>query len=172
MASEVLQSKLGFDTIEKQGIKREKLSVSEVQGKARCLRRHVIGMTGTAGSGYPGGSLSAADIVAALYFRVMRHDPNNPHWEDRDRFVLSKGHAAPLLYAALAESGHFPLELLYEVRRLDSPLQGHPDMTELPGVEASTGSLGKCFPWPMEWPSLAGLTVAPIECMSSWVTAK
>ncbi len=124
-------------------MKQEKLSVSELQGKARCLRCHIIGMTGTAGSGHPGGSLSAADIVAALYFRVMHHDPSNPCWEDRDRFVLSKGHAAPLLYAVLAESGYFPFELLYRLRKLDSPLQGHPHMAELPGVEASTGSLGQ-----------------------------
>ena len=126
MASEVLQSKPGFGTIEKQGMKRENLSVSEVQGKARCLRRDVIGMTGTVGSGYPGGSLSAADIVAALYFRVMRHDPNNPHSEDRDRFVLRKGHAAPLLYVALAESGYFPLELLYGLASLTAPCTGIP----------------------------------------------
>ena len=72
----------------------EKLSLSDLQGKARCLRCHIIGMVGTAGSGHPGGSLSAADIVAALYFGVMNHDPDNPSWEDRDRFVLSKGHAA------------------------------------------------------------------------------
>ena len=119
------------------------LSLSELQGKARCLRCHIIGMTATAGSGHPGGSLSAADLVAALYFRILRHDPQNPQWEDRDRFVLSKGHAAPVLYAALAESGYFPRELLYGLRDCDSPLQGHPDMHQLPGVEASTGSLGQ-----------------------------
>jgi transketolase len=122
---------------------KERLSLSELQGKARCLRCHIIGMTATAGSGHPGGSLSSADIVAALYFGVMRHDPHRPHWEDRDRFVLSKGHAAPVLYAALAESGYFPRDLLYGLRKCDSPLQGHPDMGLLPGVEASTGSLGQ-----------------------------
>ncbi len=121
----------------------KRLSLSELQGKARCLRCHVIGMTATAGSGHPGGSLSSADIVTALYFAIMRHDPDHPHWEDRDRFVLSKGHAAPVLYAALAESGYFPRELLYSLRKCDSPLQGHPDMGLLPGVEASTGSLGQ-----------------------------
>jgi transketolase len=119
------------------------LSISELQGKARCLRCHIIGMTATAGSGHPGGSLSSADIIAALYFRVMRHDPQNPQWEDRDRFVLSKGHAAPALYAALAESGYFPRRWLEGLRRCDSPLQGHPHMRLLPGVEASTGSLGQ-----------------------------
>lgn len=121
----------------------QKLSIPELQGKARCLRCHIIGMTATAGSGHPGGSLSAADIIAALYFGVMRHNPRKPRWKDRDRFVLSKGHAAPVLYAALAESGYFPRELLYDLRKCDSPLQGHPDMAKLPGVEASTGSLGQ-----------------------------
>jgi transketolase len=121
----------------------ETLSVSELQGKARCLRCHIIGMTATAGSGHPGGSLSAADIVAALYFRVLRHNPGDPQWKDRDRFVLSKGHAAPVLHAALAESGYFPRELLRGLRCCDSPLQGHPEMHLLPGVEASTGSLGQ-----------------------------
>lgn len=121
----------------------KRLSLSELQGKARCLRCHIIGMTATAGSGHPGGSLSSADIVAALYFGVLRHDPNRPQWEDRDRFVLSKGHAAPVLYAALAESMYFPRELLYSLRKCDSSLQGHPDMGLLPGVEASTGSLGQ-----------------------------
>lgn len=124
-------------------MKEQDLSLSELQAKARCLRCHIIGMTATAGSGHPGGSLSAADIVAALYFRVMHHDPDSPRWKDRDRFVLSKGHAAPLLYAALAESGYFSVELLRGLRKADSPLQGHPHMAELPGVEASTGSLGQ-----------------------------
>lgn len=121
----------------------QKLSLSVLQGKARCLRCHIIGMTATAGSGHPGGSLSAADIMAALYFGVMRHNPHDPRWRDRDRLVLSKGHAAPVLYAALAESGYFPRELLYDLRKCASPLQGHPDMADLPGVEASTGSLGQ-----------------------------
>ncbi len=110
---------------------------------AKQLRRHVITMIATAGSGHPGGSLSAADIVTALYFKIMRHDPNNPHWLDRDRFVLSKGHAAPVLYAALAECGYFPLEELSTFRKLDSRLQGHTDKTLTPGVEMSAGSLGQ-----------------------------
>ena len=119
------------------------LSIPELEKMAKQLRRDVITMIATAGSGHPGGSLSAADIVTALYFKVMRHDPKNPQWLDRDRFVLSKGHAAPILYAALAESGYFPLEELSTLRKLDSRLQGHTDRTLTPGVEMSAGSLGQ-----------------------------
>ena len=96
-----------------------------------------------AGSGHPGGSLSATDLLTALYFQVMRHDPKNPKWADRDRLVFSKGHGAPALYAALAHRGYFPKEQLMTLRKLDSPLQGHPDMRRVPGLEASTGSLGQ-----------------------------
>ncbi len=109
---------------------------------AKRLRRHVITMTATAGSGHPGGSLSAADIITALYFKAMRHNPQNPQWLDRDRFILSKGHAAPILYAALAESGYFPVEELATLRKLDSRLQGHTDRNLTPGGEMSAGSLG------------------------------
>ena len=109
---------------------------------AKKLRRHVITMTATAGSGHPGGSLSAADIITALYFKVLRHDPQNPRWSDRDRFILSKGHAAPILYAALAETGYFPVSELATLRKLDSRLQGHTDRNLTPGVEMSAGSLG------------------------------
>jgi transketolase len=114
-----------------------------MQGIARKLRRHIITMTGKAGSGHPGGSLSAADIVTALYFRVLRHNPADPLWPDRDRFILSKGHAAPLLYAALAESGYFPVEQLSTLRQIDSCLQGHTDCRFTVGVEMSAGSLGQ-----------------------------
>lgn len=110
---------------------------------ARRLRVEVVRMTARAGSGHPGGSLSAADIVACLYFRAMRIDSRRPDWPQRDRFVLSKGHAAPVLYAALALRGYFPPEELETLRRLGSPLQGHPHMRLVPGVEASTGSLGQ-----------------------------
>jgi transketolase len=119
------------------------LSIPELENMARQLRRHVISMIATAGSGHPGGSLSAADIVTALYFKVMRHDPKNPQWPDRDRFVLSKGHAAPILYAALAECSYFPVEELSTLRKLGSRLQGHTDRTMTPGVEMSAGSLGQ-----------------------------
>jgi transketolase len=119
------------------------LSIPELEKMAKQLRRDVITMIATAGSGHPGGSLSAADIVTALYFKAMRHDPKNPQWPDRDRFVLSKGHAAPILYAALAECGYFLVEELSTLRKLDSRLQGHTDRTLTPGVEMSAGSLGQ-----------------------------
>ncbi|GAG45641.1 unnamed protein product, partial [marine sediment metagenome] len=118
------------------------LPVTELREMAKKLRRHIITMTATAGSGHPGGSLSAADIVTALYFKIMRYNPQNTQWADRDRFILSKGHAAPILYAALAESGYFPVEELATLRKLDSRLQGHTDRNLTPGVEMSTGSLG------------------------------
>ncbi|OIQ58728.1 transketolase [Moorella thermoacetica] len=109
---------------------------------ARQIRRDIVRMVGAAGSGHPGGSLSAVEIVTALYFKVMRLDPERPDWPERDRFVLSKGHAAPVLYAALAERGFFAVDKLDTLRQLGSPLQGHPDRKALPGVEVSTGSLG------------------------------
>lgn len=120
-----------------------KLSISELETKARVIRRHIIKMISAANSGHPGGSLSAADIVTALYFNLMRHDPKNPQWLDRDRFILSKGHAAPVLYAVLAECGYFPIEELNTLRKLDSRLQGHTDRNLTPGVEMSAGSLGQ-----------------------------
>jgi transketolase len=119
------------------------LSTEELATIAKKLRRHVITMTGKAGSGHPGGSLSAAEIVTTLYFKVLRHDPKNPRWKDRDRFILSKGHAAPILYAALAERDYIPIEELTTLRRPGSCLQGHCDMTATPGVEMSSGSLGQ-----------------------------
>ncbi|MBI4744612.1 MAG: transketolase [Actinobacteria bacterium] len=100
-------------------------------------------MTGEAGSGHPGGSLSAADIVSTLYFYQLRHRPAEPKWRERDRFVLSKGHVAPVLYAALAESGYFSRDILWTLRKMGSILQGHPDMKKVPGVEISSGSLGQ-----------------------------
>lgn len=118
-------------------------SLIEMQEIARRLRRHIIEMITKAGSGHPGGSLSAVEIVTALFFKVMRHDPANPQWQERDRFILSKGHAAPLLYAALAESGYLPVKELATLRQLDSRLQGHTDRTLTPGVEMSAGSLGQ-----------------------------
>jgi transketolase len=112
--------------------------------RAKKLREDIVRMTTEAGSGHPSSSLSAVEVITALYFGgFLRHDANNPHWPDRDRFILSKGHAAPVLYAALAEAGYFPHEAIMTLRKLGSPLEGHPNMLKLPGVEASTGSLGQ-----------------------------
>jgi transketolase len=119
------------------------LSIAELEAVARRLRRHIVSMIGRAGSGHPGGSLSAVEILSTLYFRVLRHNPRQPDWPDRDRFILSKGHAAPVLYATLAECGYFPVEELSTLRQLDSRLQGHTDRTLTPGVEMSAGSLGQ-----------------------------
>ncbi len=119
------------------------LSIDEMMVMAKTLRRHIITMTAKAGSGHPGGSLSSVEIITALYFNVMRHNPRNPNWPDRDRFVLSKGHAAPLLYAALAEAGYLPIEELETLREYGSRLQGHTDRTKTPGVEMSAGALGQ-----------------------------
>ncbi len=107
------------------------------------IRREIIKMIAAAGSGHPGGSLSAADIIAVLYNDILNVDPDDPGKYDRDRFVLSKGHAAPALYAALALKGFFPVEELADLRKLGSRLQGHPDMHKLPGIDMSTGSLGQ-----------------------------
>jgi transketolase len=120
---------------------REKIAFLEE--KARNLRVSIVKTLHKSQSGHTGGSLSAIDMVTALYFHAMRHDPENPRWEERDRFVLSKGHAAPAQYVALAEAGYFPKEDLMMLRRLGSHLQGHPDSKGTPGVEVCTGSLGQ-----------------------------
>jgi len=118
--------------------------VEEIEEKAKTVRGHIIQMIGKAGSGHPGGSLSCSDILATLYFgKILRVDPKNPLWPDRDRFVLSKGHAVPALYACLAERGFFSKDVLHTLRQFGSILQGHPDCRKTPGVEASTGSLGQ-----------------------------
>ena len=115
----------------------------QLQVMACKVRMGVIEGVHAAKSGHPGGSLSAADMFTYLYFKELRVDPKNPHWEDRDRFVLSKGHTAPGLYAALALRGFFPVEDLVTLRKLGSYLQGHPNMNSVPGVDMSTGSLGQ-----------------------------
>ena len=120
-----------------------KPDIASLKEKAKILRIEILKMLTEAGSGHTGGSLSAADVVAALYFYKMRHDPSNPKWPERDRFVLSKGHAAPVLYGALALSGYFDKKLLGTLRKIGSPLQGHPCSRKLPGIEISTGSLGQ-----------------------------
>jgi transketolase len=115
----------------------------KLEETATKVRRHVVEMTCQAGSGHPGGSLSITDVLVALYFKHMKHKPSNPSWDKRDRLVLSKGHAAPALYATLAEAGYFPKKVLNSLRQPGSILQGHPDHLKVPGVEVSTGSLGQ-----------------------------
>jgi len=117
--------------------------ITSLEEKARLLRRHVLKMTHAAKSGHPGGSLSCTDILTALYFHTLRVDPKKPDWPQRDRFVLSKGHAAPILYAALAEKGFFPTEELTTLRKFGSRLQGHPERGLVPGVEACAGAEGQ-----------------------------
>lgn len=118
-------------------------SVEQMQAVAHDIRVDIVESLHCAGSGHPGGSLSAVEMLTVLYFHQMNIDPQNPNWEDRDRFVLSKGHAAPVYYAALAERGYFPKETLKTLRQIDSPLQGHPDRKKVRGVDMSTGSLGQ-----------------------------
>jgi transketolase len=118
-------------------------TVRKLQDRAGVLRRHVLRMVHAAGSGHVGGSLSAAEMMAVLYFHVLRVDPSRPDWPERDRFVLSKGHACPILYAALAERGFFPVEEILTFRQMNSRLQGHPEMGTLPGVDANAGAEGQ-----------------------------
>ena len=115
----------------------------DLKALARDMRVDIIRMIEAAGSGHPGGSLSVIDVLTVLYWKFLKHDPKNPDWEERDRLILSKGHACPALYAVMAKRGYFPSELLATLRKLGSPLQGHPDRLRLPGVEFSTGSLGQ-----------------------------
>jgi transketolase len=117
-------------------------TIRELQEIARLIRIDVVTMIHKAGDGHPGAALSAADLITALYFHVMRVDPANPKWQDRDRFILSKGHACPALYAALARKGYFPRDDLVGLRSLGSHLQGHPDMNKTPGIDSTSGSLG------------------------------
>lgn len=118
------------------------MDVAGLESTARQLRRDIIQMVHDAGSGHPGAALSAVEIVTALYFHVMSIDPGRPDWRERDRFILSKGHACPVHYAALARRGYFAPEELSRLRRIDSRLQGHPDMNKTPGVDMTSGSLG------------------------------
>src|SRR5271157_5232878 len=120
-------------------------SIEELQAICKRVRRHIVEMTGAAKSGHPGGSLSAVEILVELYFDYMHIDPRNPKWPDRDRFILSKGHAAPVLYAVMAEAGFAdtPIGQLNTLRKLGSMYQGHPDVRFIPSLEASTGSLGE-----------------------------
>ena len=119
------------------------MTIKELCSQANELRRTIVEMVYRAGSGHIGGSLSAAEILTVLYFHEMRLDPENPSWEGRDRFVLSKGHATPVYYGTLAARGFFPAETLDTFRKLGSILQGHPDRKHIPGVDMSSGSLGQ-----------------------------
>ena len=139
----------------------------DLEAVTRTLRRNIVKMIAEAGSGHPGGSLSAVEMLTALYFRVLRHRPSEPSWADRDRFILSKAHACPVLYAALAEAGYFPEEELMTFRKVDSRLQGHAHI-KTPGVEMSGGSLGQGLSFgvgtalaaPTGRPPVAGFRVA------------
>jgi transketolase len=133
--------------------------IKDLENKAKQIRRLIIQMLAKAGSGHPGGSLSAADLITALFFVVLRHDPKNPLWPERDRFHMSKGHCCPLWYAALAELGYFPKEKLMTLRQLGSILQGHPDR-RTPGVDVASGSLGQ------------GLSVALGMCLAAKLDKK
>jgi transketolase len=119
------------------------IGIEELKQKAIEMRKTALTMIHEAQSGHPGGSLSAADVVTALYFKEMNIDPDNPQWEDRDRFVLSKGHVCPIQYSALALTGFVPYDTIYTLRKFGSPFQGHPDMKKCPGIDISTGSLGQ-----------------------------
>jgi transketolase len=116
---------------------------ADLKSLVKQMRLDIIRMIEAAGNGHPGGSLSVIDTLAVLYWKFLKHDPKRPDWEERDRLILSKGHACPALYAAMAYRGYFPKEQLMTLRKLGSPLQGHPDRLRLPGIEFSTGSLGQ-----------------------------
>jgi transketolase len=118
-------------------------NVEALQAIARTTRRQIVEMITAAKSGHPGGSLSAVEVLVTLYFDVLRHDPQNPRWPDRDRFILSKGHACPVLYSVMAQCGYTPVDQLSTLRKMGSIYQGHPDVRFIPALEASTGSLGQ-----------------------------
>lgn len=119
------------------------LSTTDLKTLTRDMRVDIIRMIEAAGNGHPGGSLSVIDLLTVLYWKFLKHDPKKPDWDGRDRFILSKGHACPALYAVMAHRGYFPKADLLNLRKLGSPLQGHPDRMRMPGIEFSTGSLGQ-----------------------------
>ena len=119
------------------------LNIKSLEERAKIIRRYIIKMLAKAGSGHPGGSLSAVDLLVVLFYNKMRHNPQQPKWQDRDRFILSKGHGCPALYAILADMGYFSVDKLETLRQFGSILQGHPCMKTTPGIEISSGSLGQ-----------------------------
>ncbi|MFO0793106.1 MAG: transketolase [Candidatus Brocadiaceae bacterium] len=121
----------------------QNLDTKSLEDRSKVIRRHVITMLAKAGSGHPGSSLSTVDLLVALFYSKLRHNPRQPAWPDRDRFVMSKGHACPALYATLAETGYFGIDKLDTLRQFGSMLQGHPCMKTTPGIEISGGSLGQ-----------------------------
>lgn len=144
---------------------------------AKEVRRNIVKMVYTAKSGHPGGSLSAVEALVSLYFGEMNIDPTQPELEERDRFVLSKGHITPAYYSVLAERGYFPKEELASFRKIDSRLQGHPCMQECPGIDMSTGSLGQGFPVQSEWrlvQSFGIVIIGFIRCLETenWKKAR
>ena len=118
-------------------------SIENLKAICKDIRADIVKMTAAAGSGHPGGSLSSVELLAALYFNVLNHRPEEPNWPDRDRFILSKGHVCPVLYSVMARTGYFPVEELMTLRKFGSRLQGHPNVKVLPGLESSSGSLGQ-----------------------------
>lgn len=116
---------------------------SQLEAMAKKVRRDIIRMLAEAGSGHPGGSLGMADIMTALYFKILKHNPKKPMWDGRDRLILSNGHIVPVRYACMARAGYFPIKELMTLRKFGSRLQGHPSRHDLPALEASTGSLGQ-----------------------------
>jgi len=132
----------GVEDLKEKAVVRESIDIEFLKKKAEIVRKHIIRTIKKAGSGHLGGSLSLVEILVTLYFSKMRHDPSNPLWKGRDHLILSKGHAAPALYAVLAEAGYIPLDLLDKLRELGSPLQGHPELT-VSGIEMVSGSLGQ-----------------------------
>ena len=149
-----------------------KQELLQLKMTATRVRMGVIEATHAAKSGHPGGSLSAVDALTYLYFKEMQIDPENPQDPERDRFVLSKGHAAPGLYATLAERGFFPVEDLATLRRDGSYLEGHPNMNKVPGVDMSTGSLGQAFPPPAAWRWPPARKRRTSTSTPSWATAR
>src|SRR5437867_767669 len=139
--SETPRRRFSYNAVGRRIVARtETVSIDELKAIARRVRRHIVQMVASVNSGHPGGSLSGVEIVTALYFRVMRHDPQKPLWPERDRLVISKGHATPLVYGVLAEAGYFPVGDLASFRKLGGKLQGHTVMQKPPGVEMTAGA--------------------------------